>query len=97
MGIIYVCIKHKPKKKSKKSVKHFPHFQPEFKDLVFKMPNTYRPNLIPSLSTFQGVAARPDEKHYTGGNLIGIGVLHKSCLQPIFTTEQAVEIAHMRR
>lgn len=34
---------------------------------------------------------------YTGTELIGIAVLHKSCLQPIFNIEHAVDAAHMRR
>jgi hypothetical protein len=90
----------KPKRKSKKVtvVAAKPKYKPEFKDLVFKMPAAYRTNDIPSLSDpQQGVATRQDEKRYTGNKLIGIGVLHKSCLQPIFSEEQAVEIATMRR
>lgn len=34
---------------------------------------------------------------YTGDKLIGIAVMHKSCLQPIFSKEQAEDSAHMRR
>lgn len=34
---------------------------------------------------------------YTGTKIIGIAVLHKSCLQPIFSQEEAIEVAHMRR
>lgn len=34
---------------------------------------------------------------YTGTKIIGIGILHKSCLQPIFSQEEAIEIAKMRR
>jgi hypothetical protein len=29
--------------------------------------------------------------------MIGIAVLHKSCLQPIFSNEEAIEVAKMRR
>ena len=32
-----------------------------------------------------------------GDKIIGIGVLHKSCLQPIFNKEAAEDIAKMRR
>ena len=34
---------------------------------------------------------------YTGQKLVGIGVLHKSNLVPIFRTEDAADIAKMRR
>jgi hypothetical protein len=34
---------------------------------------------------------------YTGSQVIGIAVLHKSCLQPIFSQEEAIEVAKMRR
>lgn len=34
---------------------------------------------------------------YTGTKMIGIAVLHKSCLQPIFSQDEAIEVAHMRR
>jgi hypothetical protein len=35
--------------------------------------------------------------HYTGNRLLGITILHKSCLQPVFSQEQAIEAAQMRR
>lgn len=38
-----------------------------------------------------------EEQKYTGNNLIGIAVMHKSCLQPIFTKESARDSANMRR
>jgi hypothetical protein len=34
---------------------------------------------------------------YTGSKMIGIAVLHKSCLQPIFSQEEAEDVAKMRR
>ena len=34
---------------------------------------------------------------YTGSNLLGIGVMHKSNSVPVFNSDQAVEIARMRR
>lgn len=34
---------------------------------------------------------------YTGDNMKGISVMHKSCLQPIFTDEEAKAAASMRR
>ena len=52
---------------------------------------------IPSLSTAGGSCARPADKVYTGTEMIGISIIHKSCLQPIFSTESAKEVANMRR
>jgi hypothetical protein len=34
---------------------------------------------------------------YTGKEVVGIAVMHKSCLQPIFSREEAVNSANMRR
>jgi len=36
-------------------------------------------------------------KQYTGDNLIGISILHKSGLEPVFDPEQAKALALMRR
>lgn len=38
-----------------------------------------------------------EEKRYTGKNLIGIAVMHKSNLVPVFSKDDAVEISKMRR
>ncbi len=43
-----------------------------------------------------GGTAKPVQQ-YTGDKVVGIAVMHKSCLQPIFNNEQAVDSAHMRR
>lgn len=54
----------------------------------------------PAEGSFQSVGttgAKKEEKQYTGKNLIGIAVMHKSCLQPIFTKESAKDSANMRR
>jgi hypothetical protein len=34
---------------------------------------------------------------YTGSNVLGIAVMHKSCLQPVFSQEAAEDSAKMRR
>jgi hypothetical protein len=34
---------------------------------------------------------------YTGSAVVGIAVQHKSCLQPVFSQEAAIESAKMRR
>jgi hypothetical protein len=44
-----------------------------------------------------GVAALPPAKVYTGTKIKGIGTMHKSNAVPIFSDEEAVAIANMRR
>lgn len=55
------------------------------------------PEAIPSKADTVGVAARPADKVYTGTKIKGIGTLHKSNAVPIFTDDEAIDIAHMRR
>jgi len=56
------------------------------------------PAAIPSRPDTPGaVASRPADKVYTGTAMKGIGVLHKSNSVPIFTEDEAVDIARMRR
>lgn len=62
--------------------------------------NIYRRNTtshIPSLNTDVCDTSRKDVPQYTGENLLGIAVMHKSNLVPVFKKEQAVEISRMRR
>lgn len=50
-------------------------------------------NTIPT-----GTFAKPDQKVYSGEQkLIGIAVMHKSNLVPVFSKKDAVDIAKMRR
>lgn len=52
----------------------------------------------PSGDTYQGTfVAVKKEQQYTGDKLMGIGIMHKSNLIPIFKQEDAEEIARMRR
>jgi hypothetical protein len=53
----------------------------------------------PSVTVATGayVATRYERMKYTGDKLIGIGVLHKSNLVPIFNEEHAKDMAQMRR
>lgn len=56
---------------------------------------TVRP---PSLDAGGTGGTKPIEgKRYTGSAMLGVGVLHKSNLVPIFDPEAAVDIARMRR
>ena len=52
---------------------------------------------IPSLGTGGGVAVLAPAKVYTGTEVIGVTVLHKSCLQPVFNKQEAIDAASMRR
>jgi hypothetical protein len=53
-------------------------------------------NHIPSRVTAGGSTSSV-HKVYTGTKILGIGTMHKSNAVPIFSDEQAVEIATMRR
>ena len=52
---------------------------------------------IPSLPFTGGVCAKKENPVYTGTAIKGIGTMHKSNAVPIFSDEQAIEIATMRR
>ena len=52
---------------------------------------------IPSRDSGGGIGAKRESPVYTGGNIIGIGTLHKSNAVPIFSDEEAVAISKMRR
>jgi hypothetical protein len=50
-----------------------------------------------SLVTPGGSTAPMQAKHYTSTKVLGVAVMHKSCLVPIFSSEEADDVAHMRR
>lgn len=52
---------------------------------------------VPSGDGFGTCAPRKEEKHYTGGNLLGIATMHKSNSVPVFRQQDAEDIARMRR
>lgn len=52
---------------------------------------------IPSLNTGGAVAALKPVPVYTGTKMIGIGQLHKSNAVPVFSSDDAKDIARMRR
>jgi hypothetical protein len=52
---------------------------------------------IPSLPFTGGPCTKKENPVYTGSAIKGIGTMHKSNAVPIFSDEQAVEIATMRR
>lgn len=53
-------------------------------------------NNIPSRVT-EGGSTAPVHKVYTGTKILGIGTMHKSNAVPIFSDEEAQDIARMRR
>jgi hypothetical protein len=52
---------------------------------------------IPSLPFTGGPCAKKPSPVYTGTKVKGIGTMHKSNAVPIFSDEEAIEIATMRR
>lgn len=52
---------------------------------------------IPSLNTGLSVATAVQKKVYTGDKMLGIGTLHKSNAVPVFSAEEAEDMARMRR
>ena len=52
---------------------------------------------IPSRNTGEGIASSKLAQQYTGTKMKGIGTMHKSNSVPIFSDEEAVAIATMRR
>ena len=52
---------------------------------------------IASLPFTAGPCTKPEQKVYTGDKIKGIGTMHKSNAVPIFSDEQAIDIAKMRR
>ncbi len=51
----------------------------------------------PSLVTPGGSATLKEVPVYTGTEMIGIAIIHKSCLQPVFSKQAATDTAQMRR
>ena len=52
---------------------------------------------INSLPFTGGPCTKPEQKVYTGTKIKGIGTMHKSNAVPIFSEEEARDIAKMRR
>ena len=52
---------------------------------------------IPSVGTGIGTAVAKDRPEYTGDAMLGIGQLHKSNAVPVFQSDDAKDIARMRR
>ena len=66
-------------------------------DFIPKAPPGRETPQTTSLDTGWVACTKPQDQEYTGTKVKGIGTMHKSNAVPIFTDEQAVEIATMRR
>lgn len=53
--------------------------------------------VVPSGDTYDSFVAPKKEMFYTGDRLLGIATLHKSNAVPVFSQEDAEDIARMRR
>lgn len=64
----------------------------------FKPERYIRPSpIIPSSGDQVGHIPAKPVMSYSGERIIGIAVLHKSCLQPISSRQEAEDVAKMRR
>jgi hypothetical protein len=50
-----------------------------------------------TLMTPGGSTALKPKQVYTGSAIVGLATLHKSCIQPVFSKEAAIEVSQMRR
>lgn len=72
------------------------------KPVKAKLPKAPKPfrretKSYPSLETGIGDCTKSESPKYTGDKLVGIGMMHKSNLVPIFNDEEAKDISKMRR
>ena len=103
--------KSKPKLKPKKEREEYAawlakHQSPTVKKIMPDVqPWTYKlaqpvreTRKIPSLNaSMMGNATVQPKKVYTGDKMLGIGTLHKSNAVPVFSVEEAQDMAKMRR
>lgn len=54
---------------------------------------------VPSIKAIvtRDITPKVERQKYTGEKLIGISIVHKSGLQPVFSVDEATDLAHMRR
>lgn len=68
-------------------------------------PLTYKLSTPPGRSTSTHIPSKVTAGHstasvhkvYTGDQVLGITIVHKSCLQPVFNQQEAIDAAQMRR
>lgn len=61
------------------------------------IPSDQSTSHIPSKDTWSGDTAKHENPKYTGDAVLGISTMHKSNLVPIFSKEEAIDNASMRR
>ncbi len=83
-------IKHESKPVTKKVFKQWEY-------TLSAPPGRTTSHHIPSRGDSTGNAAAKEAKVYTGTEMVGISIIHKSCLQPVFSQEAATDAANMRR
>lgn len=75
--------------------------QPKRQSLVYSLsvpPGRTTTRNIPSVSdTHMGPVSSKPAQQYTGSKMLGIGTLHKSNAVPVFSDDEAKEMARMRR
>ena len=89
-------IKDEPNKKDRRNIQSQSKFNPVVNSRVVVDPSRSTHG-IPSVVTGQGIAAKKPTQQYTGDAMIGIGQLHKSNGIPVFSKEEAHDLAIMRR
>lgn len=69
-----------------------------YQPLSARVPPGRETKHIPSLDTgHKGAVSSKPAQQYTGTKIIGIGTLHKSNAVPVFSDEEAKDMARMRR
>lgn len=110
--MIYVRTgKSKPKLKPKKEREEYEAWlakhqipitkkvMPSVQPWIYTLPGAVRKTQnFPSLnSSMMGDATVKRKQFYTGDKMLGIGTLHKSNAVPVFSVEEAQDMAKMRR
>jgi len=110
MGMIFVrdkaSKKHKPNKKQRELAQQWEALLKKYEtkpvsrtEVTLKAPKPYVRETAyhPSLNSGHHDTSAKPAKVYTGTKMLGIGTMHKSNSVPIFSDEEAVAIATMRR
>lgn len=99
--MVFVDTKYRPKKKQSQTSNpvYTKYTPPPFKtkSVALQPPRRNDHSNIPSVSAGAAYTAKKESIKYSGDKLIGISIIHKSCLAPIFSQEEAADVAHMRR
>ena len=74
-----------------------PAARPRFVKPVVKHVPTSQPKIQSLNAWVTGPVSTKQTPKYTGTKIIGIGTMHKSNAVPVFSDEEAIDIARMRR